>query len=688
MPSTAVIEQNDSDADANEIFARQVMQNALLSRIGSGIDPVNGTQLQSLGLLKGATPPAFSSEVLAAIENPAHHSRVGPAEGPLIFVRFPESVSIIEAHSILLHPDRNVRAAAVSNLKSAANASPPWLSPYVQSILLEQAARIESTDATEWRQAGIALIPVVRNDYARMLGALRQSLRARYEEGIKEYLTRVLSPTWETLCQLSPGLLNPEEQPDEINKRLAEIAKRPSLWDALSEYVDWCGHLPLQGDWSASRLVEAWCANHPNATPTGEELWTWADQRAVPVAIYHAVEIALSSAPVAPTNDDRTIQEILRIVGVGTTEISAKPQATTWDMYCGLSTHLLQLLEAAHPGQDGVRAAAYAWWLASQVMSVLGPERVRIDTVMKHGLIPQTRLSHFRWTISRSLMLPASLRYLTLFAGSVWAMSLVRLFVSQQCSANVNRIREKLPATFSDAVRDYLVTTPLANSFSKGGPFAFQLNADTFELDEQMGAPDSTSPSEAIRSIVNIRQNAADQTSLREQLDHLTELEPDVRYFGLQLLKEAIFSTSTFDSVIETWLADGAEVVRVLQELDEKDSLLLFEILTEFHQRRSSDWAARLPHLLAWGIEQTDDVQRALLLFGGVLQMSINSGVTSPMQRAVASKHREKLIEMLLSWRENLVFIAPRSEPWVAGRIRGMCATISRVAGPREYPTT
>jgi hypothetical protein len=90
-------------------------------------------------------------------------------------------------------------------------------------------------------------------------------------------------------------------------------------------------------------------------------------------------------------------------------------------------------------------------------------------------------------------------------------------------------------------------------------------------------------------------------------------------------------------------------------------------------------------HLMAWAIEKADDKQRAGELFSSLLLMSINGGAMSPIQRAMACSHRQGFVPILTNWRQNILDVSNVSEPWVAGRVRAMIATISRIIGPRKH---
>ncbi len=164
----------------------------------------------------------------------------------------------------------------------------------------------------------------------------------------------------------------------------------------------------------------------------------------------------------------------------------------------------------------------------------------------------------------------------------------------------------------------------------------------------------------------------------------LLELAPHEQHLTLMFLEKTVCSTSELDDAVDAWLAQTAEVVKVLKSASPFFLKSALDSLSEFQQRRRVGATSHLPHILAYVIENIDDVERVMQLYATALQMSINGGVVSPIQRLLCSKWRPKLVEPLRIWQENIVDIAKDSEPWVCARVRATSAAISRLIGPRD----
>ena len=143
-------------------------------------------------------------------------------------------------------------------------------------------------------------------------------------------------------------------------------------------------------------------------------------------------------------------------------------------------------------------------------------------------------------------------------------------------------------------------------------------------------------------------------------------------------------STYGFDDAVSGWLTQTSQVVEDLQQVPYPLLETILEALAEFQQHRRAEWAIRLPHILAYVIEHSDNAERVRLLHIHAILMSINSGIVSPIRRISSSKWRSELLAPLASWRENIARIAEFSEPWVAARVRALSASISRIIGPRS----
>jgi len=110
-----------------QVFASRIMQSALAHRVGLGLDPIHVYRLQTRGLLEGAVPPTLVENIAEILSDVHHSASLYHEIGPMMFIREKASNTIVDVHSLLLHPEHSIRCAALTTLLSAGTASDPWL---------------------------------------------------------------------------------------------------------------------------------------------------------------------------------------------------------------------------------------------------------------------------------------------------------------------------------------------------------------------------------------------------------------------------------------------------------------------------------------------------------------------------------------------------------------------------------
>ncbi|MBU4273313.1 MAG: hypothetical protein KKA28_15755 [Planctomycetes bacterium] len=247
---------------------------------------------------------------------------------------------------------------------------------------------------------------------------------------------------------------------------------------------------------------------------------------------------------------------------------------------------------------------------------------------------------------------------------------------------------EQVPHELLDKIgmilRGYLISTSLADQHEQSEPiFAFQDSS----LLSGLGEWDRWIPEDehdTFLQVIAFRNRLAGECELQSQLERLVELPEDEQRLTLLFLNEAICSTHKYDGVIAAWLAQTERVVDAVQQLSGLSFVQALDFIAEFHQRQRTEWTTQLPHVLAYILEKTNDAERAQLLIGHIVLMSINGGIVSPIQRIAASKWRAEVAKLLPNWRDSIVELGRHSEPWVCARVRATSSAISRLFGPRH----
>lgn len=663
-------------------FSRRMMQVALLHRADQGLDPYHIYGFQALGLLKDVSAPDVPAELPEAMRDPNHVARVTAPPGPQVFLREQASVTVIDVDSMLLNPIREVRAAALDFLQTAALDSDPWLTPPTLSLIEQYLSDVRAEEINQWRTAGLRLTPVIHSDLFLHFAGLRQSFLARYDDGINQYLPKVMQPKFDSLVQLRPPLWSPSEQIQEIQTWIKGFAAFDSLEHALTEYVNHCGYVPLASELSAAAVAKEWSAQHPADKIAWTDLWAWAEMTGSPMAKYHAVTVALHLPEARPSaSTDLFWNAVIEILDVTQADEESASSESMWQFYCELAGHYLKHVEALYPGQHGERVACYGWWLAAKAGQIVGPNERQAKTALDRIVRPEAELSFSRWLIARSPVTPSVFRYCTLYMRSVWSMSLLAQLSLARQSLPLEEWPPEVCPTIGAVLRGYLLASPLAAKSEVAPIFAFQENEEMAAFcGDMLPIPER----DAFLQLIAFRNSLPTSADLTPRLERIGEDDQYEQHLTMLFSRDAIFCGTQFDAAINSWLERSTEACRLLQTLEPFVLEPLLELLPEFHQRQQAEWAVRLPHILAYAIEESNDETRIKRLFLSLLFMSVNAGVASPIARVMSSKWRSSVLRVLQTWRENSVTLSQYSEPWVAGRVRATSAMISRLIGPHS----
>ncbi len=439
--------------------------------------------------------------------------------------------------------------------------------------------------------------------------------------------------------------------------------------------------VPLSSEFSAAELARQWLDRHPGESPEWGDIWSWAETVGTPLARYHAVTIAVHLPDMRPRDSMKqfwnAVVDVLDISEADEAEPSAK---RVWQLYCELAAHFSRHVEALHPEQHGERVACYGWWLADKVGQLLGSSEQWAKNTLEQIVKPEADLSFSVWQVARSPVVTSTFRYCSLYMSSIWAMSLLAQLSLARSSLALDQAPTDVRGMIGTVLRGYLLASPLGNSPSVQIVFAFEENEEIAGLCNDVIPPEEC---DSFIQLIDFRRSIHKSTDLLPRLERLGEDSPIEQTLTMLFLKDATFSDAEFDGAIASWLEKTNEASQALQHLEPSVLEHLLELLSEFHQRQHAEWCVRLPHILAYAIEQSDDELRVKQMFLSALFMSINGGIVSPIERVLASKWRSDMVELLRTWREHVVTVATHSDPWVAGRIRATSAAISRLIGPR-----
>ncbi len=665
-------------------FCNLMMQNTLFHLKEGRLDALAFSRFKALGLLEDATPPPLPEGLADMLREASQSTQNLGGPGGLVFIPEEESVSVIEVDSLLFRPEAELRRAALVYLIAAGESEYPWLTSHTLNILKDAYADIASMEEDRWRGAATTAAETVRIDLFGIQTCLRQCLAANYKEGINHYVGEVMNPSFETLVNYRPHVWHPSEQRQEIISWIQDLAKHPALDDALTGYLQRCGYVPLSNDLSAARLVTLWISAHQDNKVSWADVWKWAERQINPIARYHAVTVALHVPQVRPVDEwEQFWSEASNILNPDDTAKELPQTSARWRLSCELASHFAYHIEAIHPTQHGEAIACYAWWLAAKVGELLGKSERNAEWALREIVLPHWRSAYFRWTVARSPVIPSPMRYATLQLQSVWAMSLLtNLGLAAESLPQLPGIPNAVQQTIANMLHSYLVTSHLAQPWGDAEvPFAFQENEGL----EFLCTVEGYGPHEVSEQLVGLlafRKELSDPKQVASYLDRFSQLPPHVQHLLALALKDLVNSTTAYDETFAKWLEQTDDVVEFLASASEIVVDPLLEACAEFQQHQIANWSIRLPHLLTYAIEGLSDPERVRLLAMRVLQMSVNAGAGSAVQRLAESGRWTEWVSAVSTWRANMQEMAPHSEPWVAGRVRSISATVSRLIGP------
>ncbi len=686
MQSTAEPDGYDEDVAARRAFSRRVMQIALRHEVGAGIDAIAGSRFQNLGFFKDAAPPEPPSAIIDILRSPDHPQRAPIPNGPLIFVRESESVAVFEVADLLLQSKHETRIAAFDYLQRSATGPGAWLTEFTAQALQSRAGQVRSDDAQTWRTAGIEIAVAVRSDLFAHFSGLRQSLVARFEEGIDQYADKVIRPSFESLAHFRPPLWNPIEQIEEIRKWMNELVEAPTIEMALSGYLSKFGSIPLRGEFAATHLVGLWNQRHPDAYAQWDNIWSWALMQENPAAKYHAISIGLQIPNLFPNTPDKTLWlEIAAIFDIR--DLAELPESydPKWVLFCETLSHYARHVCAIYPGQEGNRIACYAAWLSERFVEIFADNPQAARAALQRIVEPESEISFRRWMIAKSPWLPSPLMYAAVQVRSLWAYSLLGDIRRVATSVSIDAFPADTRAAIGTVLRACLIATPLADRADPSvSIFAFQDDWQPSDLGVWTQFLSANEQS-AYLGVVSYRNQLLQKDELRKVLEKLGDESPQELSLTIYFLETCFFATSVYDDVLAEWLDDVDRFRKVLGRLFNDDLERFMHVLCEFQRRQTTDRVVRLPHLLVTVLDDLGSQEQISVIIRNIWMMSVGSDLVSPVRRIAASKYRASLFELMSSWRSNIVAIGKCSEPWVASRVRAIGATVSRLIGPRSY---
>lgn len=646
------------------------------------VDIHTGTVLEVAGLFRRTAEEVGDAELAEIILEKSHPRRVATAGGPTLFYRDAKNKKqqfAVDMRTILLNTDAQLRKAAWEHFAALSDERPSCLSARTRRALEENRQALLLTDAAKWQPVALKLHDLIEEDLLCQIAGARQSIKERYEDGLRYYVPRLLRPTLNALEGLDLRFMNPSEQRDQTIAEVNELIERASsLRTACEAYLATLGTLPLAGAASFTEMVRIWTTRHGASQGLWNEIWEWATT-ASPVAQFYGCIYFLTQPQQVPEDSrGKAANALLELLKMGNENERLEKNQWFWKVARELAQHYLRHFETRAPGALGEPLAIGSWWLAEQLSEVLCDNLAAASHLRDIALLPEARNSELAWRFANARIATSPTSIATHWTSSPWQIAL--LGAIQQPSADTLRevLTDQQRAQLeSDITKHLLLWCPTTIASDSKATYLFEA-----ELQKSVGTWTTIfGPSERTEFLAEIARLYPDFVNPESFFDRFKDIgntnEADQVILAnsakLLSLREAL----PLDPIWEK-LTDSKWRSETFRKLTPVALELLFVAFSSSLHRGGDKWAASLPHLYAHACEDVrGDAERTELLFIFTVISCIHSYSVSATERLLTGEMRPELLELGRRWRAQLLNSSRAASPWVVARIRAVTAAIS-----------
>ncbi len=673
------IEQSELE-QVTRILKARIARSALLHI--DKVDIRTGTVLEVAGLFKRNIEAIDDTELTEIILRQSHPRRVRTAAGPTLFYKDAKNEKqqfAVDIRAILLNTDTRLREAAWGHFAALSEEKPACLSARTRQLLDENRQSLLMTDASKWQPVALKLHDAIEADVLCQIAGVRQSIKERYEDGLRYYIPRVLHPTLKALEDLGLPFMKPSEQRDQIIAEVnALIDSAPSLQAACEAYVAILGALPLAGPASFTELVHGWADRHKDAPELWNEMWEWAT-KAGPIAQFYGCIYFLTQPHRVPESSRGAIGEaLLELLNIDSNNGGLENNQCFWKLSMELAKHYMRYLETNAPGALGEPLAIGSWWLAERLAEALCDNLAAASHLRDVALLPEARNSELAWRFANARIASSPASVATHWTSSPWQVAV--LGAIQQPSADVLKasLTPEQRTQLETAVTKHLLfwsPTTIVNDLKS--IYLFEA-----ELQKAIGVWITIfEPSEKTEFLIEIARLYADFVNSDSFVEKLKEIgnasEADQLILANSARLLSLRDALPLDPIWEK-LSDPKWRKETFRRLTPIAMDLFFVALASSLHRGGDKWVAGLPHLYAHACEDMHgDAERMELLFIFTVISCIHSYSASALERLLSGDKRPELLELGRQWRGQLINSSRTGSPWVVARIRAVTAAIS-----------
>ena len=656
------------------------MRNTALNHF-ERIGPRTLRVLQDFDLFDGETPPIGEGVDLAVLSDQQHARRRNLPDGPLVayLSEVDESeLRIIELPILLFSDDLDVRQTALECIENMLVQDSMAVTSRTATMLEDSRDALVSENPEEWRPAAVSVCDALYDDVLVALHGVRQCLESEpvIEYGLNLYQPKLIHPSVTSVDSISLPIGHPERDHGALAKLLSGmIVSASSLVELCGEYLANLGFLPLAPPYGLAAVVSKWLDSNPRGDPW-HEVWAWANAESSPIARYHACSVFVLLPELIPDGKLPYLwSEVLKVVQGSARKGTDFPDYELWELRRDLARHYSSHFEAHLPDGDGASIGCFAWWFAEQV-AALFPANARAAKFYRENWIkPALQLSGLIWLASSAPIERSFLRYITFSVQSPWATALLTLMGEHLGELAPTEQSEDVQVRFHEALlfstfssMPFPIKTPNDPTFAQECSIADTvLKWNEYQAEEHR---------KDLQMLFDMSQALGTTDGLCDALRKIGESEPPVQTAVCTALKAKVYNDSTVADGIWEVISDVDWREKVLGSVDHLVQELLIDSLIMLMVNNRGKWLSHLPHYIAELCEKEVDEERRSVLFIFVIHTSLASDSVSAVRRLLRGEKKAMFVECVKDFRARVEAIRPESPPWVAGKLRGLMASL------------
>jgi hypothetical protein len=186
------------------------------------------------GLYERVSEETLDPYLRELILDSSHPGRVQTLPGPTLFYRQEgndKQQFALDLKMLLFSPTTEVRKAVIDYFVRRSGHGERVITDQARRTLLDLQTPCLSSDNKKWQAASIRIYDVLESDLQCQLAGLRQSIKERFEDGLRTYLPSLLKPSVAAMEALALPFPRPSANLESI---VAEIRTQAEMWKASS----------------------------------------------------------------------------------------------------------------------------------------------------------------------------------------------------------------------------------------------------------------------------------------------------------------------------------------------------------------------------------------------------------------------------------------------------------------------